>query len=243
MKMRDAIPPATSQSTAAPSPRGQLFRKYVGLFVTVVCAALVANGLLDIWFSYREMNILLTRIQQEQAKSAAAKISQYIKEIEGQLAWATLLPWSTETLDEWKMDAARLLRLVPAVTAVAQLDAAGREEIRASRVTKDEVGSQIDYSQEDFFAKAVANKVYYGPVHFLRESEPYMTIAMAGVRRDRRASEPQIHLGCGVADSGRHPRASLCGGSRWPADRSSGHQHGASQYGHVAARAGPGGAR
>ncbi len=194
MKMRDATPPAASQPTVVPPPRGQLFRKYVGLFVTVVCAALVANGLLDIWFSYREQNVLLMRVQQEQARSAAAKINQYIKEIEGQLAWATLLPWSTDTLDEWKMDAARLLRLVPAVTAVAQLDAGGREQIRASRVTKDEVGSQIDYSQQDFFAKVVVNKVYYGPVHFVRESEPYMSIAMAGVRRDYGVIVAQVNL-------------------------------------------------
>src|SRR5229473_2665745 len=123
MKMRDARPPATSQPAAAPPPRGQLFRKYVGLFVTVVCTALVANGLLDIWFSYREQNVLLMRIQQEQAKSVAAKISQFIKEIEGQLAWATLLPWSADTLDDWHFDAVRLMRLVPAVTEVAQLDA------------------------------------------------------------------------------------------------------------------------
>src|SRR5260370_6571822 len=111
--MRDATPPAASQPTAAPPPRGQLFRKYVGLFVTIVCAALVANGLLDIWFSYREQNVLLTRVQQEQARSAAAKISQYIKEIEGQLAWATLLPRRAESLDEWKMDYARLVSHVP----------------------------------------------------------------------------------------------------------------------------------
>src|SRR5712671_6446150 len=164
MKRRDATPPAALQPAAAPPTRGQLFRKYVGLFITVVCAALVANGLLDIWFSYREQNVLLTRVQQEQAKSAAAKISQYVKEIEGQLAWATLLPWSTDTLDEWKMDTARLLRLVPAVTEVAQLDAAGREQIRSSRLVKDVSGSDIDYSEEDFFVKAVANKVYYGSV-------------------------------------------------------------------------------
>src|SRR5215471_19956862 len=122
MKMQDAPPRAASRPVDAPPPRGQLFRKYIGLFVAVVCAALVANGVLDIWFSFREQNVLLMRIQQEQAKAAAAKISQYIKEIEGQLAWATLLPWSTDTLDEWRFDAVRLLRQAPAVTEVAQLD-------------------------------------------------------------------------------------------------------------------------
>jgi signal transduction histidine kinase/CheY-like chemotaxis protein len=194
MKMRDPTPPAASQPTASPPPRGQLFRKYIGLFVTVVCAALVANGLPDIWFSFREQNVLLVRIQQEQAASVAAKISQYIKEIEGQLAWATLLPWSTDTLDEWRFDAVRLLRQVPAVTEIAQLDGAGREQIRVSRLVRDVVGSQADFSHKDFFVKAVANKVYYGPVHFVRESEPYMTLAMAGVRRDYGVIVAQVNL-------------------------------------------------
>jgi signal transduction histidine kinase/ActR/RegA family two-component response regulator len=157
-----------------------LFRKYVGLFVAVVCAALVANGLLDIWFSFREQNFLLMRIQQEQANAAAAKIGQFIHEIEGQLAWATLLPWSAETLEEWRLDAMRLLRQVPAVTEIAQLDAAGREQIRVSRLVKDVVGSHRDFSHDEFFVKATANKIYYGAVHFVRESEPYMTLAMAG---------------------------------------------------------------
>jgi signal transduction histidine kinase len=194
MKMQDALPRAASRPAIPPPPRGQLFRKYAGLFVIVVCAALVANGVHDIWFSFREQNILLMRVQQEQARSAAAKISQYIKEIEGQLAWATLLPWTTDTLDEWRFDAVRLLRQVPAVTEIAQLDAAGREQIRVSRLVKDVVGSQTDFSREDFFVKATADKVYYGPVHFLRESEPYMTLAMAGVRREYGVIVAQVNL-------------------------------------------------
>src|SRR5260370_4756681 len=186
MKMRDAVQRAASRPVVPPPPRGQLFRKYVGLFVTVVCAALVANGLLDIWFSYREQNVLLTRVQQEQAKSVAAKISQFVKEIEGELAWATLLPWSPNTLDEWKFDGVRLLRQVPAVTEIAQLDAAGREQIRVSRLVKDVVGSQIDYSQDESFVKAMANKEYCGPVQFFLNAHPYINLAISGPRRDYR---------------------------------------------------------
>ena len=48
----------------------------------------------------------------------------------------------------------------------------------------DVVGSQIDFSQDPKFAEAVTKKVYYGPVYFRRESEPYMTLALAGTRRD-----------------------------------------------------------
>lgn len=194
MKMRDAMPRAASRPVVPPPPRGRLFRKYVGLFVAVVCAALVTNGLLDIWFSFHEQTVLLMRIQQEQAKSAALRISQFIKEIEGQLAWATQLPWSADTLDEWRFDAVRLLRQVPAITEVAQLDAAGREQIRVSRLVKDMVGSQTDFSRQDFFVKAMANKVYHGPVHFVRESEPYMTLSMAGTRRDYGVIVAQVNL-------------------------------------------------
>jgi signal transduction histidine kinase len=194
MRMRETKPRAALLATFAPTLRGRLFRKYVALFVAVVCVALVANGLLDIWFSFREQNLLLIRIQREQAKAAAANISQFIKEIEGQLAWATQLPWSADTLDDWRFDAVRLLRQMPAVTEVAQLDAAGREQVRVSRLATDVVGSQTDYSQDPVFVEAMANKVYYGPVHFLRESEPYMTLAMAGVRRDYGAVVAQVNL-------------------------------------------------
>ena len=80
--------------------RGRLFRKYVGLFVAVVCLALFANGLFEIWFSYQEHKTALIRIQREQAEAAAAKIGQFVKEIEGQLGWTVQLPWSASTLEQ-----------------------------------------------------------------------------------------------------------------------------------------------
>ena len=62
-----------------PRARGRLFRKYVGLFLAVVCVALLTNGLSEIWFSYQEHKASLIRIQREQAEAAAAKISQFIR--------------------------------------------------------------------------------------------------------------------------------------------------------------------
>jgi signal transduction histidine kinase/CheY-like chemotaxis protein len=44
--------------------------------------------------------------------------------------------------------------------------------------------SKADHSREDKFRKAVADKVYYGPVYFWRDSVPFMTIAMKAVRGD-----------------------------------------------------------
>ena len=181
----------------APVPgkiRSRLFLKYAGLFVAVVCVALVTNGLFEIWSSYREHKDALIRIQREQAESAAAKIGQFIKEIESQLGWTTQLPWSATTIEQHRFDALRLLRQVPAITELAQVDGSGSEQLRASRLAMDVIGSGIDLSKDPRFAEAVKSKVYYGPIYFRRESEPYMSLALAGTRRDSGVSIAEVNL-------------------------------------------------
>src|SRR5262249_54774320 len=74
---------------------------------------------------YQEHKASLIRIQREQAEAAAAKIGQFIKEIESQLGWTTQLPWSAGSIEQRRFDALRLLRQVPAITELAQLDAIG----------------------------------------------------------------------------------------------------------------------
>ena len=187
--------PAVARDAVAPAvARGRLFRKYVALFLIVVGLAVVPNGLLDAWFSYQELRTLLVRIQSEQAKSAAEKIGQFVKEIEGQMAWATQLPSQANADDERRVDAMLLLRQAPAVTEIAQLDGRGRERYRMSRQAMDVIGSMSDFSRDPIFIEAMANKVYYGPVYFLRESEPYMTLAVAGVRPDHGVIVGQVNL-------------------------------------------------
>ena len=153
-----------------------------------------SNGIFEVWFSYQEHKASLIRIQREQAEAAAAKIGQFIKEIESQVGWTTQLPWSAGTIEQRRFDALRLLRQVPAITELSQLDATGKEQLRVSRLAMDVVGSQTDYSKDPKFTEAVANKVYYGPVYFRRESEPYMTLALAGTRRDAGVSVAEVNL-------------------------------------------------
>jgi signal transduction histidine kinase/CheY-like chemotaxis protein len=187
---------APQQSSKAPMPktRRRLFTKYVTLFVAVVCIALLSNGVFDVYFYYNEHKASLIRIQREQAEAAAAKIGQFIKEIESQLGWTTQLPWSAGSIDQRRFDALRLLRQVPAITELAQIDAGGKERLRVSRLAMDVVGSGADLSSEPKFTEAVAHKVYYGPVYFRRESEPYMTLAIAGTRRDAGVSVAEVNL-------------------------------------------------
>src|SRR5246127_1230601 len=186
-----AAPEAASSPTRI---RSRLFTKYVALFVAVVAVALLSNGIFEVIFYYREHKAALIRIQHEQAEAAAAKISQFIKEIESQLGWTTQLPWSAASLENRRFDALRLLRQVPAITELAQIDSTGHERLRVSRLAMDVIDSGLDLSKDPKFTEAVAHKVYYGPVYFRRESEPYMTLALAGTRKDAGVSIAEVNL-------------------------------------------------
>ena len=174
--------------------RSRLFIKYVVLFVAVVSLALIANGAFDVYFSYQEQKAALVRVQREQAEAAAGKIGQFISEIESQIGWTTQLPWSASTLEQRRFDALRLLRQVPAITELAEIDSSGHEQLKVSRLAMEVVGSGADMSKDPAFTEAVAHKVYYGPVYFRRESEPYMTLSLAGTRRDTGVSIAQVNL-------------------------------------------------
>ena len=190
--LKDRLGSAASTKGAS-IVRSRLFVKYVALFVTVVVLALVANGVFEIWFAYQEQKDSLIGIQREQAQ-AAAKIEQFITEIQSQVGWTTQLPWSDSTLEQRRFDALRLLRQVPAITELAQIDATGHEQLRVSRLTMDVVGSGVDYTSKPEFTEAVAHKVYFGPVYFRRESEPYMTLSLAGARKETGVSIAQVNL-------------------------------------------------
>ncbi|MET4475762.1 ATP-binding protein [Bradyrhizobium sp. F1.13.3] len=183
-----------SGTTPGQGIKSRLFTKYVALFVAVVAIALLANGLFEVFFYYREHKSALIRVQHEQAEAAAAKIGQFVKEIESQLGWTTQLPWSAGSIEQRRFDALRLLRQVPAVTELAQVDATGRERLRVSRLAMDAIDSGIDLSDDPKFTEAVARKVFYGPVYFRRESEPYMTLAQAGSRKDAGVSIAEVNL-------------------------------------------------
>src|ERR1700692_3578728 len=159
-----AAPPVAVTAPVAASSgtkiRSRLFTKYVALFVAGVGVALLSNGIFEFFFYYREHKAALIRIQHEQAEAAAAKIGQFIKEIESQLGWTTQLPWSASSLENRRFDALRLLRQVPAITELAQLDSTGKERLRVSRLAMNVVDSGADFSNDPKFKEAVAHKVY-----------------------------------------------------------------------------------
>lgn len=185
---------ADNHSIVRPFAQGGLFWKYVAMFAGVLTFALIGNGLVNIWFMYDESRTELYLLQREQAAAAAEKISQFVTEIEAQLGWTTHLSWADPAMEQRELDGRRLLRQVPAITELTLLDPNGREMLHLSRQAADSVGSYADFSSEEKYKAAIAGTPFYGPVYFRRETEPYMSLAVGGGRRDRGVSVAEVNL-------------------------------------------------
>src|SRR5262249_8141475 len=133
----DAPQPAAAEAPVTKT-RPRLFTKNVALFVPVGCIALLSHGIFHLFFYFQDH---ATRSRRDGAEAAAAKVGQFIKEIESHLGWTTQLPWSAGSIEQRRFDALRLLRQVPAITELAQLDATGKERLRVSRLAMDVVAS------------------------------------------------------------------------------------------------------
>jgi len=156
-----------------------LFLKYVVLFVGLVAAVLAINAALGLWFVYQENRRASIEVQHEKAGAAAQRIESFVREIERQIGWVTQAQWAALPVDQRRFDYVRLLRQVPAITELVQIDRQGREQLKVSRLTMDVVGSGTDLSKEPAFVEAMAKRTWFGPVYFRKESEPYLTMAVA----------------------------------------------------------------
>ena len=86
---------------------GRLFRKYVLWTMALVCGALLASGAISIYFSYQENKSALSLVQHEKAVAAAARIEQFIRQIEQQLSFAALPQLGTAGGDERRIEIGR----------------------------------------------------------------------------------------------------------------------------------------
>ena len=158
--------------------RGRLFRRYFALILALVSGALLVSSAIAVYFSYQENKAALASLQREKAVAAAARIESFIRQIETQLAFAALPQLGPPAGEQRRLEFLKLLRLVPAVTDVAYIDAAGRERLAVSRLAMDVAESGRDRSQEPAVRGAQPDKPWFGPVTFRKETEPYLQIAV-----------------------------------------------------------------
>lgn len=175
--------------------RGRLFRKYFLYFLLLVGSALLVSEATGLYFANRETRAALFTLQREKALGAALRIEQFTKDIERQIGW-TLLPQvgRGDAIGQRYGELLKLLRQVPAITDASWLDAGGREQLHVSRLAIDRIGSAIDRSEDPAFRGAKPGGTWFGPVYFLKETEPYMTMAVAPERRGEGVTLAEVNL-------------------------------------------------
>ena len=146
------------------------------------------------FFYYREHKAALIRIQHEQARSRRGE-DQPVHQGDRESA----------RLDHATAVVGRHDRAAPVRCAAAAATGAGHHRTGAGRFLGQGALARVASghgrhrlrdrpSKDPKFTEAVAHKVYYGPVYFRRESEPYMTLSLAGTRKDAGVSIAEVNL-------------------------------------------------
>jgi signal transduction histidine kinase len=160
--------------------RGRLVRDYFFISVVLIGGGLITSGLVEIYYRYLESREQLALVQQEVAAGAAFKIERFVQEIHNTLRGATrsreIAPKGLTA--EFRFELEKLLLIAPAVTEAIALDENGAIRVQASRLRTVLPEAKRDLSAAPSFKQAKQGKSYFGAVHFVRGSEPYMTIAV-----------------------------------------------------------------
>ncbi len=175
---------------------GRLFWKYVIVLLVLVGGVLLLSSAIDLYFSYQETKTALVRVQREKAGAAAARIEQFVKDIERQVRWTTQHAFDDPAAarEQREIDYLRLLRNVPPITEISHLDTSGKEMLRLSRLGLDAIASEEDLSREPKFLQARQGKTYFGPVYFRNDSEPYMTVAVPAGEFGNEVTAAEVNL-------------------------------------------------
>ena len=193
---RDA---AYTLAGAADKPAGRHFRlglavKLALAFIGLVSVVFVVSGALNMWLGYREAEHQAVQIQQEKARDAASRIEEFVSGIQLQIGWTTPPQWNALPLEQRRYDFIRLLREVPAISEIAEIDGAGKQQLMLSRTAPDSVGSGTDFATDPRFVEAEAKGVWFSPVQFRNQSEPYMTIAVAHAGHHAGVTVAEVNL-------------------------------------------------
>jgi signal transduction histidine kinase/HAMP domain-containing protein len=192
-----AAPAAERPEASAAAPRREprsLALRYMLWLLALVGFLLTLTSALNAWLSYRQASEAAARLQDDKADAAAQRIAEFIAEIERQIGWTTHVQWDLGSVDQRRLDYIRLLRQVPAISELVQLDREGKEQLKVSRLSVDVIGSGQDYAADPRFTEALQSRVRFSPVYFRKESEPFLSLSVARGGRQPGVTIAEVNL-------------------------------------------------
>jgi signal transduction histidine kinase len=170
----------SGQTTPGRRGGGRLLRRTFIIALLLVSGGLISSSALELFFRYRESVESIGVLQREIAQGAAFKIQQFVQEIEKTMRAFTQTKEivAVGLTEAYRFQLFKLLKVAPAITTVAALDANGREKISVSRLEMIRPEDLRDLTSDKAFTSARGGPSYYSPVYFVRKSEPYMRIAV-----------------------------------------------------------------
>ena len=169
-----------ARQASARAGGGRLVRRTFIIALVLVSSGLLAGGAIELYLRYRESVESIWVLQREMAQGAAFKIQQFMQEIERTMRASTQTPdiVSSGLTEAYEFELVKLLKVAPAITAAAALDANGRERFKVSRVEMFRPEDLKDRATDKAFLRAREDTSFFGSVYFVRESEPYARIAV-----------------------------------------------------------------
>jgi signal transduction histidine kinase len=160
--------------------RGRLLRHYFLISAFLIAGGLITSGILEVYFRYQESREQLAFQQRQAAIVAALRIQTFIHDIETAMKAATKFQSTggQEIAAEYEFELKKLFYLAPAITEAAVIAVDGNARAYTSRSRAVSSDAKRDFSGSAAFQKALQGQSYFGPVYFVRESEPYITVAL-----------------------------------------------------------------
>lgn len=162
------------------SHQSRLLRRTFLIAFLLVSGGLVTSGIVELFFRYRESVKSIHALQREMAQNATFKIQQFVETITQTLREITQTSEiiTTGLTDSYRFQLLKLLRVVPAITTAVAMDITGHEKIKVSRLEMVRPGELTNRARDAAFIEARTGASFFGPVYFVRQSEPYMRIAV-----------------------------------------------------------------
>ncbi len=161
----------------APRPH-PLAHRYAVLLSGIALVLLLASGLSEMWFGYREAREHIAALQASQAEAAAREITLYLQPIELDLRDTAKLPWGRPDYppEQQRDELYRLMQMTPAIIDIQVVDAEGRERLYVSKREDDRVDSLRPVQEAALLGVSSETPVRYGRT-FFHDLSPSLHVA------------------------------------------------------------------